>query len=385
MTALQPPLSLYVHLPWCVRKCPYCDFNSHKAGDAAPRSRYIKALSADLTKECSRSANREIVSVFLGGGTPSLFSPEEIGEILGPALSGFRLAPDCEITMEANPGTIEHGRLVDYRRAGVTRLSIGAQSFSARSLQALGRIHGVEEIHSAYREATEAGFESVNIDLMFGLPGQNLARAKADVEALLALSPPHVSYYQLTLEPNTVFFASPPADLPDNDLCFEIQETCHDLLRKAGYGQYEISAFARDGHECRHNNNYWRFGDYLAAGAGAHGKLTDEDGSVWRYRKPANPLAFMEQAGTESLSDEDQLVSVEDLRFEFLLNALRLHGGFSAQEFTDRTGLSFAVIGDDLATAARTGLISCDGNEIWRPTELGFRYLNDLQAHFLPG
>lgn len=384
MKAVQPPLSLYVHLPWCVRKCPYCDFNSHKAGDAAPRKRYLEALRNDLVTECERSAHREIVSVFLGGGTPSLFSPEEIGEILGPALAGFRLAPDCEITMEANPGTIEHGRLADYRRAGVTRLSLGAQSFSSQSLQRLGRIHGPEEIRTAHGEAVAAGFESINIDLMFGLPGQNLAGAKSDIETLLELSPPHVSYYQLTLEPNTVFFNSPPEDLPDNDLCFEIQEACHGLLRKAGYRQYEISAFARAGHECRHNNNYWRFGDYLAAGAGAHGKLTDADGSVWRYRKPANPLSYMEQAGNETANDEDQLVSAEDLRFEFLLNALRLHDGFSLQEFSDRTGLSRAALGDDLASAAKSGLIECDAHETWRPTELGFRHLNDLQAHFLP-
>ena len=378
-----PPLSLYVHLPWCVRKCPYCDFNSHKAGENAPRSRYLSALAIDLAQEAEKAGDRQITSVFLGGGTPSLFAADESATIIDEVRSRLVLREDCEITMEANPGTIEHGRLVEYRKAGINRLSLGAQSFDAEILQVLGRIHGPQEIVDAYQEASDAEFQSINIDLMFALPGQDLQRALADVETLLRLAPPHISYYQLTLEPNTVFHQRPPANLPDDDMSWDIQRECHALLASAGYEQYEISAFAKDGHRCRHNLNYWTFGDYLAIGAGAHGKLSDASGVGWRYSKPANPLMYMEQAASGEFSNTGRLLEISDLGFEYMLNALRLRDGFPESGFRDRTGLDFSLLSNLIETAKADGLMEQVG-ECWRPTETGFRYLNDLQARFLP-
>jgi putative oxygen-independent coproporphyrinogen III oxidase len=383
VTIRLPPLSLYVHLPWCVRKCPYCDFNSHKAGENAPRSRYLSALAIDLAQEAEKAGDRQITSVFLGGGTPSLFAADEIATIIDQVRSRLVLCEDCEITMEANPGTIEHGRLVEYRQAGINRLSLGAQSFDADILQVLGRIHGPQEIVDAYQEASDAEFQSINIDLMFALPGQDLQRALADVETLLGLAPPHISYYQLTLEPNTVFHQRPPANLPDDDMSWDIQRECHALLGSAGYEQYEISAFAKDGHRCRHNLNYWTFGDYLAIGAGAHGKLTDASGVVWRYSKPANPLMYMEQAASGEFSNTGRPLEISDLGFEYMLNALRLRDGFPESGFRDRTGLDFSLLSNLIETAKADGLMEQVG-ECWRPTETGFRYLNDLQARFLP-
>ena len=377
------PLSLYVHLPWCIRKCPYCDFNSHKAGDNPPRERYITALIADLKLEAAKAGGREIISVFLGGGTPSLFSPAEIEKILRDGLKHMNVSDDCEVTMEANPGSLERGELAGYRAAGVNRLSIGGQSFNSQILKTLGRIHGPAEIISAYDEASAAGFNSINIDLMFALPQQDLQLAVDDINALLELSPPHVSYYHLTLEPNTVFYQRPPADIPDDSLSWEIQTTCHALLLDAGYGQYEISAFAKPGHECRHNLNYWRFGDYLAAGCGAHGKLSGADGEVTRYTKPANPLSYMEQASTGQVAEDSREPSPEDLKFEYMLNVLRLNEGFCEQDFAARTGLPAAAIGDDLVSAEHAGLVRGE-NGHWRVTATGFRFLNDLQARFLP-
>lgn len=245
---LQPPLSLYLHFPWCVRKCPYCDFNSHRAGDNAPRDRYVTALTNDLRFEGERSDGRQVTTIFLGGGTPSFFTPEEIAQVLESAKNYLQVGPNCEVTMEANPGTLERGSLEAYRRAGVTRLSLGAQSFDANMLKVLGRIHGPEDIRSAYNEARLAGFDSINIDLMFALPGQQLDGAVSDVKSLLELGPPHISYYQLTLEPNTVFHKNPPPGIPDDELGWTIQERCHELLQTAGYEKYEISAFAREGH-----------------------------------------------------------------------------------------------------------------------------------------
>jgi oxygen-independent coproporphyrinogen-3 oxidase len=372
-----------VHLPWCVAKCPYCDFNSHKAGANAPRSRYVSALLADLEKEAGKAGERQLISVFLGGGTPSLFSPEEIAIILGNVTSRFNLVEDCEVTMEANPGTVEHGRLVDYRQAGVNRLSIGAQSFNAEILQTLGRIHGPQEIIDTYAQACAAGFDSINVDLMFALPGQNLALAVEDVETLLSLSPPHISYYQLTLEPNTVFYQRPPEGLPNEDTCWAIQSECHALLNRSGYAQYEISAFARGDHRCRHNLNYWTFGDYLAAGAGAHGKLTDASGNVWRYTKPSHPMTYMEQALSGESPGVAQSLQSADLGFEYMLNALRLHDGFSESGFKHRTGLDFSLVSKSVESAMVDGLME-HNDGVWRPTETGFRYLNDLQARFLP-
>jgi len=381
---MQPPLSLYIHFPWCVRKCPYCDFNSHKAGDSAPRDRYVAALAADIRAEGDRSTGRQITTIFLGGGTPSLFTPEEIAQVLKSAKHHLDISPECEITMEANPGTLEHGSLAAYRNAGVTRLSLGAQSFDANMLKVLGRIHSPDDIRSAYYEALAAGFASINIDLMFALPGQDLAGALIDVTELVDLAPPHISYYQLTLEPNTVFHKRPPAGIPDDELAWTIQERCHELLQTAGYEKYEISAFARDEHRCRHNLNYWTFGDYLAVGAGAHGKLTDTAGIVWRYRKAANPLTYIEEAENNHWKDAATRIKADEFGFEFMLNALRLTDGFSEADFCDRTGLGTGAILEPIRRAQVDGLIEQSVAGRWRPTATGFRFLNDLQACFLP-
>ena len=377
-----PPLSLYVHLPWCVRKCPYCDFNSHSAGDGAPTGRYVNALLADLEREAARAGGRSIQSIFLGGGTPSLFAPDEIGRLLQAVTERFDVAADAEITMEANPGTVEYGAPAGYREAGVNRLSIGAQSFDDDALRQLGRIHNSDDIRRAVNEVRAAGFDNFNLDLMHGLPGQTVATAEADVRAAVELGPTHISWYQLTLEPNTVFYARPPRNLPDDETAWDIQDAGGALLRDAGFEQYEVSAWARDGLRCRHNVNYWLFGDYLGVGAGAHGKLSDARG-VFRYRKPANPLQFMlsmeegaEAGGLEPVIDHDLL-------FEFMLNALRLSDGFPETVFPDRTGLPAALLAQAASEAVEKGLLAYEDNATWRPTELGRRFLNDLQAEFL--
>ena len=382
MGAAGIPLSLYIHLPWCVRKCPYCDFNSHQAGDAPPRQRYVDALAADIRAESHLAGDRAIDTVYLGGGTPSLFTPAEINAILDQCRRAFELAADCEITMEANPGTVEHGSLEAYREAGVNRLSIGAQSFNEQSLRLLGRIHGPGEIRTAYSQASAAGFERVNVDLMFALPMQDLADAKADLLALLELLPAHVSYYQLTLEPNTVFYQRTPEGLPDDDLAWEMQAQGRMLLESAGYEHYEVSGFAKPGFRCRHNLNYWTFGDYLAVGAGAHGKITDGHGRVRRYTKPANPLSYMQAAGGEpALGDP---LDPADLGFEFMLNALRLIDGFPARLVEERIGEAPPGLRDRLEQARQDGLIEANESRLIRPTADGFRFLNDLQARFLP-
>lgn len=384
MTGSLPPLSLYLHFPWCRAKCPYCDFNSHQGGDEASRRRYISALLADLRQEAEFADGRPIESIFLGGGTPSVFAPAEIATVLQASARLFELARDCEITMEANPGTVGHGTMRAYRDAGVNRLSIGAQSFNAASLVKLGRIHGPDEIRASYAEACRAGFDSINLDLMFALPGQTVADAEADIDALLGLGPPHVSYYQLTLEPNTVFFARPPADLPDEDAAWAMQTVGHAKLADAGYAQYEISAFAKSGARCRHNLNYWQFGDYLAAGAGAHGKVTRQDQEIWRYRKVANPLLYMEKIESGGATMGETVVSGADRSFEYMLNVLRLADGFSEKRFERRTGLPATSLRPALERARQDGLMAEVSAGVWRPTPFGFRYLNDLQARFLP-
>lgn len=382
------PLSLYLHLPWCVRKCPYCDFNSHTAGSNVPRARYIDALCLDLRREAARAADRPLISIFMGGGTPSLFTGGEIGRILDAVRARFTLADDVEITMEANPGTLERDNLAAYHAAGVNRLSLGAQSFDDVTLDRLGRIHSSADIVTAFDDARRAGFDNVNLDLMFALPGQTAAMARCDLERALALQPAHLSYYQLTLEPNTVFFRRPPEDLPDEDQAEAMQTASHARLAAHAYRQYEVSAFARDGRACRHNLNYWSFGDYLAAGAGAHGKLSDAHGRIWRYRKASHPLMYMEQAEQRAAAGDAarDLVAVpaEDVAFEYLLNALRLPAGFSEAEFHERTGLSFDAIRERIEAAAGDGLMEQAGTASWRPSERGLRYLNDLQARFLP-
>ena len=379
-----PPLALYVHLPWCVRKCPYCDFNSHTAGNDAPRARYIAALLADLDNEAARAQGRPLTSVFLGGGTPSLFPPADIAVLIDGIRERFEIIENAEITMEANPGTVECGDPAGYKRAGINRLSIGAQSFNEQSLTKLGRIHSVADISRAVEEAHAAGFTNINLDVMYGLPGQDLEAALDDLRAAAALQPTHVSWYQLTLEPNTVFFSRPPAGLPDNDKSFDIQMAGQALLTTLGYEQYEISAYAR-GEEFRsqHNLNYWSFGDYLAVGAGAHGKISTAEG-IGRYVKPANPLQYMQSL--EEGASETQLTMLDEREriFEFMLNALRLTDGFDQDLFQRRTGLAAEALLEKLSTSKEKGLIEEVSVGFWRATNLGQRFLNDLQAEFLP-
>ena len=378
-----PPLSLYVHLPWCVRKCPYCDFNSHTAGEDAPRQRYLDALLLDLERAADDAGDRTVETVFLGGGTPSLFTPEEIARLLAGISERLTLAANAEITMEANPGTVECGDPVGYREAGVNRLSIGAQSFNDKHLERLGRIHTSADIRRAVDETRAAGFDNINLDLMHGLPGQDVGAALDDLRAAMQLGPAHISWYQLTLEPNTVFFVRPPAGMPDEDAAYSIQDQGQALLASQGFVQYEVSAYARADKMCRHNRNYWEFGDYLAIGAGAHGKITRSAG-VFRYVRPANPLQYMKtvEAGE---GGELQPVGTEEVVFEFMLNALRLVNGFSERLFSERTGRDSAEIERMMGPATEKGLIRRDDDACWRPTALGRRFLDDLQAEFLPG
>lgn len=326
---------------------------------------------------------RPLISVFIGGGTPSLFSGAELGEIMQAVRDQFAVADDLEVTMEANPGSVERHNLGGYREAGINRLSLGAQSFDAGMLQRLGRVHSPADITAALLDAREAGFDNLNLDLMFALPGQDLALAARDLEQALELAPEHLSLYQLTLEPNTVFYARPPQDFPDDELSWDMQEQAFEQLTAAGFDRYEISAFARPGRECRHNGNYWLFGDYLAAGAGAHGKITDREGVIRRYRKPANPAGYM-AAMEAGLATAKEPVDDAGRLFEFMLNALRLPAGFSLAEFEQRTGLSGGHLDSRMAPAQNRGLVAQRQDGGWHPTALGLRFLNDLQAEFLP-
>lgn len=380
---LTPPLSLYIHLPWCVRKCPYCDFNSHGARGALPFDAYVDALVRDLEQDLPLAWGRVVHSVFFGGGTPSLFPPGHIDRILAAARARLRFAPDCEITLETNPGTAEHGRFEGYLEAGVNRLSFGVQSFDDGCLQRLGRIHDSGEARDAVRMAQAAGFSNINIDLMYALPGQDIAMALADLERAFALEPTHVSHYQLTLEPNTVFAARPPAGIPDDDASWDMQERCQAALAGAGYAQYEVSAYARDGMRCRHNLNYWRFGDYLGIGAGAHGKLTlGAEQAVLRRWKHKHPATFMDTAGTPASIGGDERIEPARRPFEFMLNALRLVDGVAWSDFEARTGLPRAAIAPALARAVDAGWLLDDGQRLV-PTDLGRRFTNDVVALFL--
>lgn len=376
----QPPLSLYVHLPWCVRKCPYCDFNSHPLRAALPEDDYLEALLRDLDEELARSSGRPVETAFFGGGTPSLFSAASIGRILEAA--GARLAAGAEITLEANPGAIEHGAFAGYRAAGVNRLSIGAQSFNPAALRRLGRIHGPDDISHAAGEARRAGFDNFNLDLMYGLPAQTADGALADVERAIALGPSHISHYQLTLEPQTPFAKHPPP-LPDDDVVWAMQQTCQQRLAAAGYGQYETSAYAKDGRRCRHNLNYWRYGDYIGIGAGAHGKLTDSGGGITRRAKLRHPGNYTRAAGGATVIASSETVEAADRVFEFMLNALRLNNGFSAGDFRARTGLELSAAEPGLSQALARDLLVRAGDR-FSPTERGRNYLNDLQVLFLP-
>jgi oxygen-independent coproporphyrinogen-3 oxidase len=382
--ALQnPPLSVYVHLPWCVRKCPYCDFNSHAIDGAVPERRYLAALERDLEFQAGTVRGRSVLSIFFGGGTPSLFSPDTIGAVISAIRSRLDVPAAAEITLEANPGTVERGRFSEYRSAGVNRVSLGGQSFNDRHLKLLGRIHSAAETRAAAEELHAAGLENFNIDLMYGLPQQSVDSALEDIQAAVALRPRHLSHYQLTLEPGTVFYHQPPS-LPDEDDSWQMQLDCQEALATSGYAQYEISAYARPGRECLHNLNYWRFGDYLGIGAGAHGKITDESAGVIRRTTCARqPRRYLETLETGAAACERTVIAAADLPFEFMLNALRLLAGFDAPLFELRTGESLESIGPALGCALDRGLIEAAA-DTYRPTPLGLRFLNDLQALFLP-
>ena len=378
-----PPLSLYVHLPWCVRKCPYCDFNSHEGRGPLPFDAYVDALLADLDYDLPLVWGRTIHSVFFGGGTPSLFPPEFIDRFLQAASSRLRFAPGCEITLETNPGTAEHGRFELYRAAGVNRLSFGVQTFDDETLKRLGRIHDSGEAEAAVKLAQDAGFDNFNLDLMYALPGQTLAMAERDLERAFALDPTHVSHYQLTLEPNTVFAARPPRDIPDDDASWDMQEHCQAMLAQAGYAQYEVSAYARPGRQCLHNVNYWQYGDYLGIGAGAHGKITlGAEQDILRRWKTKHPTRYLAAAGHAEAIGGDDRIAPARRPFEYMLNALRLVDGFALDAFEARTGLPRTMIAPALEQAQAQGWLSVDGDRV-RPTELGRRFTNDVIELFL--
>ena len=381
MFGSNPPLGLYIHLPWCERKCPYCDFNSHQA-ESIPEQAYIDALLDDLEHELPLIWGRRVESIFIGGGTPSLFSAEAIDRLFSGLRSLLNFAPAIEVTMESNPGSADAARYRGYREAGVNRLSIGVQSFNDDHLAALGRVHDSSQAQDAFALARAAGLDNINLDLMFALPGQDLAAAQADIESAIALAPEHISHYQLTIEPNTLFHHRPPADIPDDDLAWEQQLLCQQLLDAHGYRQYEVSAYCRSGRESRHNLNYWHFGDYLGIGAGAHGKITlTGENRVLRRVRLRQPRAYLEQHGAGRISSEVEL-DENDLCFEFMLNVLRLREGFDSRLFQENTGLPLNRLLPTMQQARQRGLLEFKGDRI-RPTKLGFSHLNDLQAMFL--
>ncbi|RZL52184.1 MAG: oxygen-independent coproporphyrinogen III oxidase-like protein [Variovorax sp.] len=381
--AALPPLSLYVHLPWCLKKCPYCDFNSHEwrsgGGDALPEQRYIDALVADLDAALPLIWGRTVHTVFIGGGTPSLFSPSSIDRLIGDLRARLKLAPDCEITLEANPGTFERDRFRAFRAAGVTRLSVGVQSFDDAHLQALGRVHDRAQAIAAVEEAASA-FDTFNLDLMYALPGQTPAQFEADLDQALALAPPHLSVYHLTIEPNTYFAKFPPA-VPEDDVAYAMLDRITERTAAAGMSRYEVSAYARDGHRCAHNLNYWQFGDYLGIGAGAHSKLSFAH-RVVRQVRFREPKRYMDGAFAGAAVARSEEVALADLPFEFMLNTLRLKEGFPLALFGERTGLAITAIQRGLEEAERKGLLERDLRHVW-PTERGLDFLSDLQTLFL--
>lgn len=372
-----PPLSLYIHIPWCVQKCPYCDFNSHALKGEVPHEEYVRHLLADLDNDVALTAGREVSTIFIGGGTPSLLSSEAMQLLLDGVRARLPLATDAEITMEANPGTVEADRFSGYQRAGVNRISIGVQSFSPQKLQRLGRIHGPEEAIRAAHLAAGLGLRSFNLDLMHGLPDQSLAEALDDLKQAIALNPPHLSWYQLTIEPNTLFGSRPPV-LPDDDSLWDIFEQGDALLRTAGYQQYETSAYAKPGYRCEHNLNYWRFGDYLGVGCGAHGKLTQPDGTILRTVKTRHPRGFM--AG--NYQEKQFAVADHDKPFEYFMNRFRLLEAMPRDEFSRYTGLPVAIIRPQIDCALEKGYIT-ESEQSWQITEQGKLFLNSLLELFL--
>ena len=385
MTGLlsNPPLSLYVHMPWCVRKCPYCDFNSHTVADELPAENYIRALVADLEQDLPLVWGRPVQSIYFGGGTPSLFSADRIADFLSAARARLNLRPDVEITLEANPGTIEHDSFSAYAQAGINRVSLGVQSFDDKLLKSIGRIHGRSEIEQSLRSLSSAGISNFNIDLMFALPGQSPDQSRRDIELAINAGPAHISFYQLTIEPNTAFAAQPPA-LPVDDMAWDMQQSGLDMLEASAYGQYEISAFAQAEKQSRHNVNYWRYGDFLAIGAGAHGKITTAaDGRVQRYAKHRHPRRYLQGLQNGDWRAETRILSDEELVFEFFLNQLRLKQGVTIDDFSLRTGLPWSVVESRVHRAVEKGLLEVRDKRVC-PTDLGWRFVNDTQQIFLP-
>lgn len=383
---IAPPLSLYLHFPWCVRKCPYCDFNSYTLHGKLDETGYLDALERDIANQAPEVAGRTIVSVFMGGGTPSLFPPAAIARVLDAARRHLTFAGDVEVTMEANPGTIERGRFAEYRAAGVNRVSLGAQSFNANTLQTLGRIHSPDETRRAAEELHAAGLTNFNLDLMYALPGQDVSAALSDVESAIALKPTHLSHYQLTLEPGTVFAAQPPADLPTDDTAAEILAVCGARLAEAGFAQYEVSAYAQPDRQCRHNLNYWTFGDYLGVGAGAHGKITITEtggrhpgsrGAIIRTTQARDPRRY-----AASPTPSRAPVPEAQRPFEFMLNALRLTEGFEIKTFSERTGLAWEMVAPEVQKLLHQQLLEVQGTRL-HATIVGLRFLNNLLLSFL--
>jgi putative oxygen-independent coproporphyrinogen III oxidase len=376
VSAVQQPLALYIHFPWCVAKCPYCDFNSHALKEQLPEQNYIDALLADATVQAPRVAGREVSTLFLGGGTPSLFSPAALARLFDGLRRQFAIAPEAEITLEANPATVERGRFAEYHAVGINRVSLGAQSFNDETLKALGRIHQRQDVLRAASELHACGLTNFNLDLMYALPQQTLQGALDDVTAALALAPAHISHYQLTLEPGTLFAARPPP-LPDEDLAWEMQLACQQLLSESGYAQYEVSAYARPERQCRHNLNYWRFGDYLGIGAGAHGKLSGA--AVARSTHLREPRRYL---ATAAAGPEWRLIKPIELPFEYAMNALRLTEGFTTSGFTATTGLPASALQPALDQLQQEGLLA-DTEGRWQATARGFQYLNEVLQRFL--
>ena len=376
-----PPLGLYIHMPWCEKKCPYCDFNSHLV-DELPEAEYINALLNDLEQDLPLIWGRSIETIFIGGGTPSLFSGEAIDRLFSGLRALLNISANAEITLESNPGSADLAHFRDYHDCGINRLSIGVQSFSDDHLQSLGRVHDASLAHRAFESARQAGFDNINLDLMYGLPEQSLRQAVGDLQKAIDLKPEHISHYQLTIEPNTMFHHQPPAQMPDDDLAWQQQQACQALLVDENYYQYEISAYSQKNYQSRHNLNYWKFGDYIGIGAGAHGKITlPGENKILRRQRQRQPVAYLRSQGRDSISRETEL-NPSDRVFEFMLNALRLTDGFKAADFVEVTGLPIGEILPVLQKAQDLGLLHLDQ---WRisPTERGHQYLNNLQSMFM--
>ena len=376
-----PPLSLYIHTPWCEKKCPYCDFNSYAEKQALPEFQYVQALIADLNCDLPYVGSREVMSVFVGGGTPSLLSAEAIASVLEKLRACVPLSVDAEITLEANPGSADAEKFVAFREAGVNRLSLGVQSLNNDMLHRLGRVHDAQQARAAFVVARRAGFDNINIDLMFALPQQSFEQGVADIEQVLALEPEHISYYQLTIEPNTLFYARPP-ELPDDELAWRLETHAQELLCNAGYTRYEVSSYARAGYRCKHNLNYWCFGDYLGVGCGAHAKLTVAGGGILRLEKHRHPNFYLNAYDTLAFCARRRHVTTDEVVFEFMLNALRLIDGFDKSVFKTRTGVDLQSVELRFVELEERGMIERDRDRV-RTTALGMRFLNEVQSAFL--